>query len=37
MSDKGKDELLEKAYGAIVLHLSDKVLRKVARGETIAG
>ena len=37
LSNEEKDELLEKAYGRIVLFLSDGVLRKVVQKKTAAG
>ena len=37
LSDEEKDELLEKAYGQILLFLSDGVLRKVVQEKTAAG
>ncbi|XXG89857.1 hypothetical protein AAC387_Pa12g1759 [Persea americana] len=37
LSDEEKDGLLEKAYGQILLFLSDGVLRKVVQEETVAG
>ena len=37
LSDEEKDELLEKAYGQIVLFFSDGVLRKVVQEKTAAG
>lgn len=37
MLDRDKDELLKKAYSAIVLYLSGGVLRKVALEKTDAG
>ena len=33
MSDQDKRALIEKAHGAIILGLADKVLRKVLKGE----
>ena len=33
MSDQDKKALMEKAHGAIILGLADKVLRKVSKGE----
>ncbi|XXG39781.1 hypothetical protein AAC387_Pa01g0653 [Persea americana] len=37
LSDEEKDELLEKAYGQILLFFSDGVLRKVVQEKTAAG
>ena len=37
LSGEEKDELLEKAYGQILLFLSDGVLRKVVQEKTAAG
>ncbi|GJS54946.1 retrovirus-related pol polyprotein from transposon TNT 1-94 [Tanacetum coccineum] len=37
LSDEEKDELMEKAHGAIILNLADSVLREVAGETTLAG
>lgn len=37
MDDKEKEDLMERAYNAIQLCFSDKVLREVIKGTTTAG